>query len=140
MVRTRFCTTIVRVLFLSCAPDLRDFLCSNSETSTNPATASKGIYELLDKCMLCQSMLDDEMIQMVLNSALSHENCLTSSVALGVIEALVGKHAESGGGFQIKDCAAIFKLYDLTIYNPPAASRSCGKHFASGLLKYSGYL
>ena len=115
----RFCTTIERVLFLSCAPDLRDFLCSNSETSTDLATASKGIYERLDMCISCQSMLDDEMIQMILNSALSHENRLTSSVALGLIEALVGKHAGTVGGLQIKDCATIFKLYDLTIYNPP---------------------
>lgn len=120
MILQRFCITIERVLFLSCTPDLRDFLCSNSETSTDLATASKGIYDRLDMCMSCQSMLDDEMIQMVLNSALSHENRLTPSVALGLIEALVGKHAGTGGELQIKDCATIFKLYDLTIYNPPA--------------------
>ena len=60
--------------------------------------------------MSYQSMLDDEIIQMVLNSALFHENRLTPSVALEFIEAMVGKHAGTVGGFQTKDCAAIFKL------------------------------
>jgi len=122
-----YLATISSLLFLDAADDdnMKSFLCLSDQPEPDilEALPDDAFYRIRF-CSAYGADLDDEIINIILKSALSSEHGITRIIAIEIIEGMVLKCKLNGSSvMKIESSDIVWNLYDLTEYSPRKETR-----------------